>query len=183
MNRDDYRPTPPVDVTATDDGARWTLVFPRELRHAPDAVWRGLTHREELRQWAPFDPDRELDAPGPATLFMAGGGDEEALPSTVRHADAPRLLEYTWGEDVLRWELAPNGSGTVLTLRHTIEDPSWLPRVAAGWHICLDVLDLLLAGQRLGRIAGPGARREWEPLNETYAAQLGVANAGWPLQA
>ena len=181
MNRDDYRPTPPAKVTAQNDGERWTLVFVRELRHAPEKVWNALTDPAEMKYWAPFDPDRNLGATGEASLFMAGGGEDETLPAQVRRAEAPRVLEYTWGPDLLRWDLEPTESGTRLTLRHTVEDKPWLPKVAAGWHICLDVLDLLLDGKQLGRIAGPDAKAEWEPLNAEYAKRLGVDDTGWPL--
>ena len=177
MNREDYRPTPPVDTTATHDGDRWMLVFVRDLPHAPERTWNALTNPDELRNWSPFDPDRNLGTTGQATLTMAGASADDpdgVQPSIVRHADPPRLLEYTWGTDVLRWELEPTPSGTRLTLHHTVEDRPWLPKVAAGWHICLDVMDLMLDGKILGRIAGEDARHEWGPLNEAYSAQLGV---------
>jgi len=74
---------------------------------------------------------------------------------------------------VLRWELAPHGMGTRLTLRHTVEDRKWLPMVGAGWHICLDVADLYLAGQPIGRIVADEAKKHgWDRLNEAYASQL-----------
>jgi hypothetical protein len=41
---------------------------------------------------------------------------------------------------------------------------------AAGWHICLDVLDRLLAGDRIGRMVGPEAMKfgGWQRLNAEY---------------
>ena len=55
---------------------------------------------------------------------------------------------------------------------------------AAGWHICLDVLDRLLAGAPLGRIVGPEAMQfEWPRLNVEYATQFGVEAPAWPPQA
>jgi hypothetical protein len=45
---------------------------------------------------------------------------------------------------------------------------------AAGWHICLDVLDRLVAGQPIGRIVGPEAMKfDWQRLNVEYAKQFG----------
>lgn len=180
MNKDEFRPGPLAEVEAQQDGDRWTLVFVRELRHAPQKVWRALTDPAELRGWAPFDADRDLGSTGGATLTMAPDG--EALAATIHRAEPPRLLEYTWGTDLLRWELEPAGPGTRLTLRHTLADRAWVPKVAAGWQICLDVADLMLAGKPIGRIVGHEARDHgWEQLNGAYAERLGIASTGWPL--
>jgi hypothetical protein len=53
---------------------------------------------------------------------------------------------------------------------------------AAGWHICFDVLERLLAGRPLGRTVGPEAMKVdgWQRLNAEYANQLGVPTPGWP---
>jgi len=52
---------------------------------------------------------------------------------------------------------------------------------AAGWHICIDVLDRLLAGHPIGRITGPEAMRfpGWQRLNAEYAKQFGVETPSW----
>jgi uncharacterized protein YndB with AHSA1/START domain len=153
---------------------KWTLVFVRELKHPPHKVWTALTNPNSLREWAPFDPDRNLGSTGPAQLTMAGP-EPEQLASVVRRADEPVLLEYTWGGDVLRWQLEEIATGTRLTLYHTLEDRSWLSKVTAGWHICIDVLERVLDGRPVGRVVGDDARRVgWERLNADYAAQFGV---------
>ena len=175
MNREDYRPGPAGRVTAEKDGDRWTLVFVRELAHPPRSVWSALTDAEELRGWAPFDADRDLGRTGAATLTMAGGDGSEVSQVVVRHAEPERLLEYTWDQDLLRWELEPTPTGTRLTLRHTVEDPEWIPRVASGWHICIDVADLMLSGRAVGRIVAEEAKAHgWEDLHAAYAALLGA---------
>jgi hypothetical protein len=99
----------------------------------------------------------------------------------VKRADAPKALEYSWGGGDIRWELAPLGSdGTRLTLWHNI-NRGFIAMGAAGWHICFDVLDRLLAGQPIGRIVGPEAMQfgGWQRLNVEYAKQFGV-EPGWP---
>ena len=55
---------------------------------------------------------------------MAGGDGSDRTPAEVLRADRPRLLEYTWDADRLRWELAPTPTGTRLTLSHTVADSS-----------------------------------------------------------
>ena len=135
-------------------------------------MWEALTDPEEMREWAPFDADRNLETLGDATLTMAGGAGDEQTSAQVRIADRPRLLEYTWDADVLRWELEPTATGTRLTLRHTT-DREWASKVSAGWHICIDVMELFLDGHPIGRIVAEEAKEHgWGRLNDAYAAQL-----------
>jgi hypothetical protein len=62
------------------------------------------------------------------------------LTGTVLAVDEPKLLSYTWGEDeVLRFELHPDGEGTRLVLTDQLE-AGWAARNAAGWEDCLDRL-------------------------------------------
>ncbi|MBC7975797.1 MAG: SRPBCC domain-containing protein, partial [Myxococcales bacterium] len=80
--------------------------------------------------------------------------------------------------DVLRWELTALASGgTRLTLHHTLADRSWLTKVTAGWHLCIDVLAEALSGNAFGRIvAGEAKQFGWEALERGYAATLGDAS-------
>ena len=183
MTKKEFRPSAPAASNATvqNDADRWTLIFVRELRQTPEAVWRALTEPAALQQWSPFDADRNLGATGTATLTMAGGEgdvatDDDVTSVEIRQADAPRLLEYTWGGDLLRWELEPLASGTRLTLRHTVADRDWIPKVTAGWHICIDVLERVLDGNPVGRVVGNDAKNYgWDALYEAYSKRLDVA--------
>jgi uncharacterized protein YndB with AHSA1/START domain len=173
----DLGPLAPVAMETLPDG--WTLVFTRDLRHPPERVWAALTEPERLRDWAPYTADRDLGSTGPATLTMLDAGGSIDLPGTVSRAESPRLLEYTWGTDVLRWDLAGTGSGTRLTLRHTVRDPSQVAMVAAGWHLCLAVAERLLDGRPVAPIRGEAAREYgWERLRDAYAAELGPVDEG-----
>ena len=95
------------------------------------------------------------------------------MPTRPSPAEEPKLLEYSWGESDLRWELEPLGSGTRLTLWHNI-DRRFIAWGAAGWHIGFDVLERLLAGEPVGRIAGNDAMRAagWQRLVGEYAKQF-----------
>jgi len=98
----------------------------------------------------------------------------------VTRADAPKVLEC--GE--MRWELEAFEGGTRLTLWHSI-DRRFISWGAAGWHISLDVLDHLLAGQPIGRLAGADAMKleGWRRLNAEYAKQFGVEPPIWAKEA
>ena len=64
-------------------------------------------------------------------LTTVGAPTPQVSETTVKRADAPRLLEYNWGGNDIRWELEPLGSGTRLTLWHNI-DRRFISMGAAG---------------------------------------------------
>jgi uncharacterized protein YndB with AHSA1/START domain len=176
-HRDSYRPGPAMGAQVRKDGEDWTLVLVRELHHAPSKVWQALTDPAQLREWAPFDADRSLASTGPVTLTVVGAPQPQVSQTRVTRAEAPRLLEYRWGEGDLRWQLEPAGDGTRLTLWHNI-GRRYIAMGAAGWHICLDVLERLLGDQPLGRIVGSEAMKfDWPRLNSEYAQQFGLQTA------
>jgi len=168
-----FDPGPLAGAAVVPDGDAWTLIFIRDLRHPPGAVWTALTDPAELDQWAPFAAERDLGSTGDTTLTMIDGDTRTPLPATVRRAEPPVLLEYSWGDDLLRWELTPTGTGTRLTLRHTLRTPEVEDKVAAGWHICFDQLDKVVAGQPVTAIRGHEAMEHgWEDLRARYAAKF-----------
>jgi uncharacterized protein YndB with AHSA1/START domain len=173
-NRDEYMPGPAADAEVRKDGEKWTLILVRELRHPPEKVWKALTDPASLREWAPFDTDRSLASVGPVKLSTVGTPTPHISETQVTRAEAPNLLEYRWGDNDLRWKLEPLGDGTRLTLWHNI-DRGFISMGAAGWHICLDVLDRLLAGDPIGRIVGGEAMKfGWPRLNTEYAKRFGI---------
>jgi uncharacterized protein YndB with AHSA1/START domain len=168
-----FNPGELADIEVLPSADRWTLVFVKNLRHPPEKVWAALTEPEQLGRWAPYTADRDLASTGEATLTMIDGDTSQDLRASVVRAEPPLLLEHTWGDDLLRWELTATTTGTRLTLRHTLDDREWAPKVAAGWHLCLVVADRLLDGQPIDPIRGEDARRfGWDELNERYAERL-----------
>jgi uncharacterized protein YndB with AHSA1/START domain len=169
-------PGPASGADIRKDGEKWTLVLVRDLSHPPARVWTALTDPESLREWAPFDADRNLGAVGIATLSTVGAPTPLVTETQVTRAIAPKLLEFNWGGQDIRWELEPlGGAGTRLTLWHNI-DRRFIAMGAAGWHVCFDVMDRLLTGQPIGRIVGLEAMKfgGWQRLHAEYAKQFGV---------
>jgi uncharacterized protein YndB with AHSA1/START domain len=175
-----YTPGPASGAHVEKDGEKWTLVVVRDLRHPPALVWEALTDPAQLAEWAPFDPDRNLASVGPAKFTLAKTPKPTFFESSVKRAEPPHLLEYSWGGSDLRWRLEPLGTGTRLTLWHNI-DHRFIHWGAAGWHICFDVLDRLLSGNPIGRIVGSDAVKfEWQRLNMEYASQFGLETPNSP---
>ncbi|HEY6468050.1 MAG TPA: SRPBCC family protein [Candidatus Acidoferrales bacterium] len=166
--RAQYAPGPASGAQVRKGGDKWTLILVRELRHSPEKVWQALTDPVHLREWAPFDVDGNLDKVG-VTVKLTWSGNPTPIDTKVTRADAPRVLEY--GD--ARWELEPIVGGTRLTLWHNI-DRRFVAWGAAGWHISFDILARLLAGDPIGRIAGPEAMRleAWQRLVAEYKEQF-----------
>ena len=170
IDRQPYTPGPASGAQVQKHGEKWTLILVRELRHSPEKVWQALTDPVHLREWAPFDADGSLGTVGSA-VKLTWVGNPTPVETTVTRAEAPNLLQY--GD--LRWELEPRGSGTRLTLWHSI-DRRFVSWGAAGWHISFDVLDRLLSGDPIARLAGADAIKfeGWQRLKAEYADQFGL---------
>ncbi|MGI9074073.1 MAG: SRPBCC family protein [Bryobacteraceae bacterium] len=173
-DREQYAPCSANGAQVRKEGEKWTLILVRELHHPPEKVWQALTDPAHLREWAPFDADGSLGTVG--TVKLTWAGTPAPLETRVTRADAPRVLEY----NDTRWELEAFDGGTRLTLWHKI-DRRFISWGAAGWHICFDVLERLLAGEPLGRIVGAEAMKfgGWQRLNAEYAKQFGVETPNW----
>ena len=151
------------------EGEKWTLILVRELRHSPEKVWKALTEPAHLREWAPFEATGALGTEG-ATVKLTWSVTGQTTETKVRRVEFLRRLEY----DDIRWELEVlEGGGTRLELWHDI-DRRFISWGAAGWHICFDVLDRMLAGDPIGRIAGSDSMKlkGWQQLVAEYARQF-----------
>jgi hypothetical protein len=167
-DRAQYAPGEARGAQVRKGGEKWTLILVRELRHPPEKVWQALIDPAHLREWAPFDIDGSLGVVG-STVKLTWVGTGATTDTRVTRADAPEVLEY--GD--IRWQLEALGGGTRLTLWHNI-DRRFISWGAAGWHICFDVLDRLLSGTPLSRMAGSEAMHldGWQRLTAEYAEQF-----------
>ena len=174
-----YEPGP-ADAQVKKDGEKWTLVLVRELHHSPEKIWEALTDPVHLREWAPFDADDNLGTAGNTVKLTWANAPAPPFEAKVTRADAPRLLEYVSGDTAFRWELEPLAGGARLTLSTNI-DRRFISMGAAGWHVALDVLDRLLGGNPISRIAGGEAMKfaGWQRLNGEYAKLFGIEAPAW----
>jgi uncharacterized protein YndB with AHSA1/START domain len=153
-----------------DLDGRYQLRFRRTLAHPPEKVWRALTEPEHLRAWFPADIEGER-AEGARLHFVFRNDEDEPGDGEMRVYDPPSVLEFSWGEELLRFELEPegDGTGTVLTFVNTFDELGKAARDAAGWHACLDILGHELAGEK-----PPWSPVErWEQVHAEYVERLG----------
>jgi uncharacterized protein YndB with AHSA1/START domain len=139
-------------------------------------VWAALTQPDELIGWwgrAQVD----LREGGHFTLTWLNTDDEGntlTMHATIAKVEPERLLVLDGDiHGLLRWELAPDGEGTRLSFRSTVElGPEFFTKVPAGWHFHLDALATHLKGRETNLVE-PGG---WEPIHAAYEAKLGSAN-------
>jgi uncharacterized protein YndB with AHSA1/START domain len=153
-----------------DLGGRWRLRFVRELDHPRELVWRAITEKEHLRAWFP-DEVTGAWVPGGALTF--GSDQAGEFGGEVLAVEPPSLLEFRWGTDVLRLEVAEREGGCTLTLLDTFDEQGKAARDAAGWHECLDRLGAHLDGQDASWPAG----ERWEQVHPRYVARFGPAGS------
>jgi uncharacterized protein YndB with AHSA1/START domain len=151
-----------------DAGGRWRLRFTRELDHPQEKVWRAITEPEHLRAWFPQHVRGEWVVGSPLT-FSSPEGRGPDFGGEVLAYQPQSLVEFRWGTDVIRLELAGRAGGCTLTLLDTFGELGKAARDAAGWHECLDRLtDGLGTG---GPSFRPGQR--WAEVHPGYVAEFG----------
>jgi len=151
--------------TLARQGDRWTLTFTRKLAHPREKVWRAVTEPEHLAAWYPQQIVGERKAGAPLR-FVSSAGD--GFDGQMLVFDPPKVMEFTWGADLLRIELETDGPGTLLTLTDTFDDVGKAARDAAGWHECLDLLASDLDGT-----SPPAQGRIWRQVHPVYVTRLG----------
>lgn len=159
-------PTNPRMGTVLRTDGRIGVRYVRHLAHPREKVWRALTESEHLRHWFPCDivGDRRAGAalelpfwPDHVEVYEI----EQPVSRGRLHVwEPPRLFEWSWDTDLLRWELEEAGGVTVLTFTTWIGDPlahgepgrspddeTGFASASAGYHVCLDHLETWLDGR------------------------------------
>jgi uncharacterized protein YndB with AHSA1/START domain len=126
---------------------RLVIKFRRRLPHSPEKVWRALSEPGHLDAWFPTTIDGERAA-GARLHFAFREMEAEPFDGEMLAFQPPSLMELRWGEDILRFEVRPDGEGSVLCFTDTVEEVGKAARDGAGWHSKLDLLAYELNGER-----------------------------------
>jgi uncharacterized protein YndB with AHSA1/START domain len=147
---------------------RWVLQFVRRLPHPPEKVWRALTEPEHLKVWFPADIEGERKEGAPLRFLFRNNEGPDSDGEFITY-DPPNVLQFRWGDELLRFDLEADGSGTVLRFLNTFDELGKAARDAAGWHACLDILGHHVDGEE------PPWRPEerWAEVHEWYVEKLG----------
>lgn len=116
--------------------------FDRHLKHSVEKVWSSLTENDKLTKWFSELRVDDLREGGIIKFDMQDGTFEELEIIELKICS---VLEYTWGEDIVRFELYPEPEGCRLVLIEKIKKiTNHTPKDIAGWDVCLDVIEALL---------------------------------------
>ncbi len=168
---------------------RPALRFERRLSHPVEVVWRAITESDELMHWFPSSLEVDELRAGAEITFrfedMPLEGEPTTMTGRITEFDPPRLFAFTWGppthDDYLRFELEPvAGSEEACVLRLTVllDQREKAARDSAGWHVCLDRLEALLAGDDGPAVTGAGV--DWRGLYDEYQRRGVPAGAPIP---
>jgi uncharacterized protein YndB with AHSA1/START domain len=149
-----------------------TLRFTRRLPHPPGKVWRALTEPEHLAAWFPTSIEGDL-VPGSVLRFSFRDLSLPSFDGVMRAYEPPTLLEFSWADERLRFELTPDGHGTLLSFSASFAEIGRAARDGAGWHTCLDLLGYDLAGE-----PAPWPQDvRWRHVHPAYVGAFGPAAA------
>jgi uncharacterized protein YndB with AHSA1/START domain len=147
----------------------FTIRITRELAHPIEKVWRAVTEPEHLEAWFPHRIIGDLTTPGAPLRFEHKENEAGSFDGKVIAYERPRLLEFLWGEDTIRLELAELGDGCSLTLSDTLTEHGKAARDGAGWHTCLDYLEASLDG----REPDFESMERWKSVHPAYVEAFG----------
>jgi uncharacterized protein YndB with AHSA1/START domain len=142
-----------ADGTLVVAGEIALIGFERRLAHPVETVWAALTEPEQLAGWLGHGT---VEPRAGGQLSLRTGPDHQPdlqrmMSGRVLAWDPPRVLEHEWTQpgvdvSVVKYELEPDGSGTILRLTHRRSVSPAATGGRAGWHAYLDRLAAQLDG-------------------------------------
>jgi uncharacterized protein YndB with AHSA1/START domain len=145
------------------------LRFERRLAHPRQRVWQALTEDADLAAWFPTTIEGPRLAGAPLR-FSFRQSEGEPFDGEMLACVPPSLMELRWADDVLHFELEPDGpTGCILRLRVTFPEHGKGARDGAGWHVCLERLVLCVGGDEL--VGDPAER--WRVVHRGYVEHFG----------
>ncbi len=153
--------------------------FERTFPYAVAEVWNAITDPARLAQWFPTTVEFAALRPGAPITFRFAEDRYPPMDGEFREVSAPRRLSFTWGDDLLAFELEErDGAGACrLAFSVILDSADKAARDAAGWDDCLDMLDRVISGETSER---PSKPESWQARYDEYKRQGFPATAPIP---
>ncbi len=140
----------------TIEGDKAMLSFERRLPYSVEAVWTAITDPAHRNQWM---GQTTIDAREGGTISMVPTGPPQppkmkTMTGRIRVWDPPHVFEHEWNQrvvepGVVRYELSPDGDGTLLRFSHRGLSVPNAQGFLPGTHAYFDRLEAYLAGDAL----------------------------------
>lgn len=141
-----------AEIVRKEQGFEATFI--RELKQDRETVWSMLTENDKLKQWFSELTLADLKKGGRLVYDTEDGTQENMIITEFKEG---QMMEFEWGEDLVRFELSQRNGDTELRLVETIRKVTdHTPKDLAGWHVCLDTMEAVLNDQELRR------EKEWD---------------------
>lgn len=150
-----------IEGKLRSEGGRAGVRFERRYDFAPEEVWSALTDPVRLGRWLTNVVELELRAGGRFLLVWNEDDGDQRTDGRIRAREP---------DSVARFELRPDGDGTILVLDHRGLAPAAIAGYGAGWHSHLDSLDAHLAGRETDWSA------RFEELGPAYERQAAAVS-------
>lgn len=153
--------------------------FERTFPHGVAQVWAAITDPARLEQWFPTTVEFDQLSEGAPITFRFAEDRYPPMSGAFREVSAPRRLSFTWGEDLLTFELEERDGAAACRLAFSValDSADKAARDAAGWDDCLDGLDAVVSGEAPERLPGP---ESWRARYDAYKRQGFPARAAIP---
>jgi len=142
------------DGRLTVQGDHAVLTFERRLPYPIESVWSAITDPAERAQWF---GETTIDAREGGQIEMVATGpplpaEKKRMTGRILVWEPPRVLEHEWKQaivehSVVRYELHPDGNGTLLRFTHRGLSPRNATGFRFGTHAFFDRLEAYLAGE------------------------------------
>jgi uncharacterized protein YndB with AHSA1/START domain len=153
--------------------------FERTFPHGPAHVWEAISDSDRLAQWFPTSVEFEELRPGAPITFRFAEDRYPAMSGVFREVSPPRRLSFTWGDDVLTFELEERDGGAACRLAFSVvlDSADKAARDAAGWDDRLDMLDAVVSGHKPEQSSDSGS---WQARYDAYKSRGFPATAPIP---
>lgn len=148
-----------------------SMLWIRRLDVPVEDVWTAISTKEGLDQWF-LTGSVEID-------LRPGGIFNHHWTNTIENFETNKFIDFamtTADEPTrsflqMRFELRPDGSGTVFSFLDTFNGarhPLSLPWTASGWHGMIDGLEHVLTGRDVSSDFGLGGEFYWRYLRDYH---------------
>lgn len=158
---------------------RPVIRFERTFPHPQARVWDAITDPARLGQWFPTSVEFDELAPGQPISFRFAEDRYPPMSGRFVEVRPPQRLVFTWGDDLLSFDLAqgPGGVSCRLVFSVALDSAEKAARDAAGWDDCLDRLEMTVAGETPDR---SWTAESWQTRYDEYRRHGFPATAPLP---